>query len=288
LKREKAMRSSKVSIVQMESSEDKRENLKRALQYVDEAKSQGARMVVFPEFLMAFSPSSQTPRQLADLAERTDGGFATSLRRSAKENGIHVLATMYEKSEARDRVYDTAIFIGPDGRLLGRYRKLHLYDAFGFKESEKFVAGNEVLPPVGTDIGKFGFMICYDLRFPEHARLLALGGAQSLLVPSGWVFGSTKEEHWFTMLKARALENGLYVVAPAQVGNIYTGRSALVDPFGVVQYDLGQGEKLVTAEMDLGRVEEARIALPLLKNRRADAYQLTSRRKSAESDAVGH
>jgi deaminated glutathione amidase len=263
----------------MKSSEDKKDNLRRALHFVEEAKSQGAGLVVFPEFSMAFSPVNQNAKQLGRIAERINGSFITSLRRSAKENGIGVLATIYERSEVRDRVYDTAVLIGSGGELLGSYRKLHLYDAFEFKESEKFVAGHEVMPPTATGLGRMGVLICYDLRFPEHARLLALEGAQVILAPAGWVSGPMKEEHWFTMLKARAVENGVYVIAPAQTGNIYIGRSALVDPFGIVQSDLGRSEILMTAELDMRQVDEARRVLPLLANRRGDAYQLIRRHK---------
>ena len=266
----------------MRSSEDKKDNLRRALSFIEEARSQGAGFVAFPEFLMAFSPVDQSSKQLWRKAEHVDGGFITSLQRSAKENGINVLATMHERSEVRGRVYDTAVLIGSRGELLGSYRKLHLYDAFGFKESGKFVAGHDVLAPTATDLGRIGVMICYDLRFPELARLLALEGAQVILAPAGWVSGPAKVEHWFTTLKARALENGVYVVAPAQTGNIYIGRSALVDPFGIVQSDLGRNEALATAEIDMRRVDEARRALPLLANRREDVYQLIRRHKPME------
>ena len=275
----------KVAIVQMESSENKQENLERSLRFVQDAGGQGAKLVVFPEFLMAFSPSRQSAKQLATVAESIDGDFVRDLRDGAKRRGVYVLATTYERSGVPNRVYDTAALIGPGGELRGAYRKLHLYDAFGFKESEKFVAGDKVLSPIATELGRIGVMICYDLRFPEHARLLALGGAQIILIPSGWVFGPMKEEHWFAMLKTRAIENGVYVVAPAQTGNIYTGRSALVDPFGIVQNDLGQGERIIVAEIDLHRVEEARRVLPLLKNRREDVYRLTSRSASTEPEA---
>lgn len=276
---------SKLAIVQMKSSEDKWENLRRALRFIEDARGQGARLVAFPEFSMAYSPGSQSAKQLTEIAEESGGDFVSSLRRAARDNKVYVLATMYERSRVKNRVYDTAILMGPGGELRGRYRKLHLYDAFGFKESDKFVAGAEVLPPISTELGKVGIMICYDLRFPEQARLLALDGAQVILAPSGWVMGPMKEEHWFTMVKARALENGVFVVAPAQVGNIFTGRSALVDPFGLIKNDLGQGEKLLTVDLDLGLVDEARQALPLMRNRRDDVYRL-SRRAAARRGAA--
>jgi predicted amidohydrolase len=115
-------------------------------------------------------------------------------------------------------------------------------------------------------------MICYDLRFPEMARMLTLEGANILVAPSGWVQGELKVEHWQTMIKARALENGCFVVAPNQVGNIYTGHSMAVDPLGRTLVDLGEKEGLEVVEIDIDLVNEVREKLPLLKNRRTDVY----------------
>ena len=152
------------------------------------------------------------------------------------------------------------------------YRKVHLYDAFGFKESDKFYPGDEVAPLVRSGKTRFGTMICYDLRFPEMARLLALQGANALAAPSGWVQGELKVDHWRTMIQARALENGCYVVAPDQVGNIYIGHSMVVDPLGRTVIDLGTKEGLEVIELDLDLVRDTRAKLPLLENRRADIY----------------
>jgi predicted amidohydrolase len=118
-------------------------------------------------------------------------------------------------------------------------------------------------------------MICYDLRFPEMSRILTVKGADVLVAPSGWVAGEMKEEHWQTMIKARAIENGSYVVAPDQVGNIYCGRSMVVDPFGVMLVDMGQREGVEVVEIDKSRVQQVRRSLPLLKNRRTDVYKLS-------------
>jgi predicted amidohydrolase len=115
-------------------------------------------------------------------------------------------------------------------------------------------------------------MICYDLRFPEMARMLALEGANVFVAPSGWVQGDLKVEHWQTMIKARALENGSYVIAPGQTGNIYIGHSMVVDPLGRTVADLGEREGLQVLELDLKLVNETREKLPLLKNRRTDVY----------------
>ncbi len=265
-----------VAVVQLRSSEDKQENLLKSINYIEQAASKKAGLVCFPEFQMAFSPGSQTPAQLAELAETVDGNFITTLRQAAKKNRIGVVAAIYEKGKG-SRVYDTAVVISRTGRLVSVYRKLHLYDALGFKESKKLMPGKAIEKPAKTEAGNIGVMICYDLRFPELSRLLTVGGASILVAPSGWVQGPMKEEHWQTMVRARAIENGSYVVAPDQVGNIYAGRSMVVDPFGVVLLDMGQKEGMETVELDMDKVRQVRRSLPLLKNRRTDVYDLSLR-----------
>jgi predicted amidohydrolase len=262
----------RIAIAQITSSTEKAENLKAALFLTQEARAKGAQLIAFPEFLMAFTPASQTAEELAALAEPIDGPFIASLRDAARSAGISILATIYETCSLPNRVYDSAVWIDGEGGIAAVYRKLHLYDAFGFKESDKFLAGDEVSPPVTNGDARFGMMICYDLRFPEMARMLALAGANVVAAPSGWVQGDLKVEHWETMIKARALENGCYVIAPNQVGNIYTGHSMAVDPLGRTLADLGEKESLAVVELDLSLVAEVREKLPLLQNRRADVY----------------
>jgi deaminated glutathione amidase len=262
----------KVALAQLCSSTDKGENLRVAGEFIKNAKSQGATFVAFPEFLMAYSPATQSAEELRELAETVDGPFTTALRNVAKASEINVVATIYEQSDFANRVYDTALWIGHDGNIAAAYRKLHLYDALGFKESDKFVAGSDLTAPIKTDSGTIGMMICYDLRFPELSRLLTLMGANILVAPSGWVQGEMKVEHWQTMVRARALENGCYVIAPAQVGNIYIGHSMVIDPFGRTVAEMHGGEGLGIVKIDLGMVSEVREKLPLLKNRRAEIY----------------
>jgi deaminated glutathione amidase len=262
----------RIALAQIKSSTEKAANLELALELIKDAKRRGARMIAFPEFLMAFSPGNQSSEELTDLAETIDGPFVASLSESAKAYSIYVLATIYERSGLPNRVYDTAIWIDDNGRITAVYRKLHLYDALGFKESDKFAAGKELTPPFKTDAGQIGVMICYDLRFPELSRLLTLMGAEVLVAPSGWVEGELKVEHWQTMVRARALENGCYVIAPDQVANIYIGHSMVVDPFGRIVVDMGESEGLEIVDIDLAMVGEVREKLPLLKNRRSDIY----------------
>jgi len=262
----------RIAIAQVESSTDKRTNLRKAVGFIQDAKRKGADLIAFPEFLMAFSPASQSAEELTHVAETVDGPFISALRDAAKASAVAVVATIYEPSTTPSRVFDTAVWIDGQGSIASVYRKLHLYDAFGFKESDKFHPGVEVAPLVQSGECSFGMMICYDLRFPEMARMLALDGANVFVAPSGWVQGDLKFEHWQTMIKARALESGAYVVAPGQVGNIYIGHSMIVDPLGRTLIDVGEKEGLEGVEIDLNLIKETREKLPLLKNRRIDVY----------------
>jgi len=264
-----------VAIVQMKSSEDKMENLQLSVDFIREAAKKKSNLICFPEFQMAYSPVSQSANQLSEIAESVnDGNFITTLRKAAKVNKISIISTIYEKSNrgSDNRVYDTVVLIDNKGGISSVYRKLHLYDALGFKESDRMMAGNMIEKPAKTSVGKIGLMICYDIRFPEMSRILTVKGANVLVSPSAWVHGVMKEEHWQTLLKARAIENGLYIIAPDQVGNIFSGRSMAVDPFGVVLLDMGNREGMEVVELDKSRVQKVRELLPLLKNRRTDVY----------------
>ena len=259
----------------MRSSEDKQENLKRSIDFIDEAARKNAHLVCFPEFQMAFSPSSQSANHLARIAETVKGNFVLTLATTAKKNRIGVVVTIYEKSNKPRQVYDTALIINERGAITSIYRKLHLYDALGFKESTKLMPGKSIVKPDKTPAGIAGLLICYDLRFPELSRLLTVKGADILIAPSAWVAGDMKEDHWQTMIKARAIENGSYIVAPDQVGNVYCGKSLVVDPFGVVLLDMGKREGMETVDIDKTRIQQVRRSLPLLKNRRTDIYTLS-------------
>jgi deaminated glutathione amidase len=263
---------SKVAIAQIKSSIAKEENLRTAISMIEQAGRGGAELISFPEFLMAFSPASQSPEELSKIAEAVDGRFISTLCAAASKNRVAVLATIYETSATPNRVFDTAVWLDAFGNVAMTYRKIHLYDAFGFKESDKFESGSAISPPVISGECRFGVMICYDLRFPEMARILALEGANILVAPAGWIQGDLKVDHWQTMIKARALENGCYIIAPAQTGNLYIGHSMVVDPLGRTIVDLGERENLAVVELNLALVLETREKLPLLQNRRADVY----------------
>jgi len=262
----------KIAVVQMRASTMKEDNLGRILRYIRQAAKGGSELCAFPEFMMCYSPAGQSASELARLAEKETGEFVTSISEAARENSIQVVGTFYEKSPKADRVYDTSFLINKRGRIASKYRKLHLYDALGFKESRKLYPGSSVTRPARSTVGMVGMMICYDLRFPEMSRILASSGSEILIVPSAWVRGPMKEEHWITINKTRAIENGCYVVAPDQVGNIYCGRSLVVDPLGRVMLDMKKKEGMGTVQISLESVRDVRKRLPLLKNRRTDIY----------------
>ncbi|CAE6492215.1 MAG: carbon-nitrogen hydrolase family protein [Candidatus Nitrosotenuis sp.] len=262
----------KVAVVQFRASTDKQKNLQRILNYVKESAHKGANLCAFPEFMMFYTTAKQSPAELAELAEPINGNFVNSIASEARKHSITVVGTLYEKSKKKTRVYDTSFIISPSGKLLSSYRKIHLYDALGFRESDKLEPGSKISLPIRTKVGKIGMMICYDLRFPEMSRILALSGSEILVVPSAWVQGEMKEEHWITINKTRAIENGCYVVAPDQVGNIYCGRSLVVDPYGKILLDMKKKQGVGIVDISLDRIKQTRKALPLLQSRRTDIY----------------
>lgn len=262
----------KAAVIQFKASTKKEDNLKKIVSYISKAAAKNATLCTFPEFMMFYTNSSQTSKQLANLAETINGNFVATIAKAAKENQIQVVGSFYEKSRKKDRVYDTSFVIDKSGKVISTYRKIHLYDALGFKESDKMVSGSEIAKPVRTSIGKIGMMICYDLRFPEISRSLAVAGSEVLIAPSAWVQGNMKEEHWITINKTRAIENGCYVIAPDQVGNIYCGRSLVVDPYGKILLDMKKKQGIGFVNIDLDMVKQTRKVLPLLKNRRTDVY----------------
>ena len=262
----------KVAVIQFKASTNKDENLKKIISYIEKAASKNATLCTFPEFMMLYTKSSQTSKELANLSETVKGNFISDISKAAKENHIQVVGSFYEKSSKKNRVYDTSFVINYSGKVVSTYRKIHLYDALGFKESNKMMPGSKIAKPVATSIGKIGMMICYDLRFPEMSRALAVAGSEVLIAPSAWVKGPMKEEHWITINKTRAIENGCYVIAPDQVGNIYCGRSLVVDPYGKILLDMKKKQGIGFVDVDLKKVKQTRKILPLLKNRRTDTY----------------
>jgi len=266
----------RAALVQMKSSVDKNKNLSYSLKLIGRAAQKKAQLICFPEFQMAYSPAEQKPETLHEIAEKINGDFISALSNSAKKNKINVVATIYEiinTNKQNQKVFDTAVIINERGKIQSVYRKIHLYDALGFKESKKLLAGNIIEKPTRTSIGNLGLQICYDMRFPEISRILTVNGANILVSPSAWVAGFMKQEHWEIMLKSRAIENGVYVIAPNQLGNIYCGHSMVIEPFGATLIDMGNREGMEILDIDNSRIDTVRRTLPLLGNRRTDVYK---------------
>jgi predicted amidohydrolase len=221
-------------------------------------------LVVLPEASMHDFGSPDL--DLRPVAEPLDGPFVTMLSAEARRLGATIVAGMFERTDALP--YNTLVVVGPDGDLRATYRKIHLYDSFGYRESERMLAGD--LEPVVVEIAgrPVGLMTCYDLRFPELARALVDAGAETLVVPAAWVAGERKLDHWRTLLAARAIENTVHVVAAAQGGDRYTGHSLVVDPWGSIVVEADSAPGLLRATIEADEIARAREVNPSLANRR--------------------
>lgn len=222
-----------------------------------------ADLVVLPE---AFARDFGSPGDdVSAFAEEVGGPFDTELTRVAEQHGTTVVAGSFERSDDPGRPFNTLLV---RGRSRASYRKIHLYDSFGYRESDRLSPGP--LEPVTVDVGgvTVGLMTCYDLRFPEMARALVDAGAELLVVPAAWVAGDRKVDHWRTLLRARAIENTVHVAAAAQPAPRYSGHSMVVDPLGDVLAEAGDGPEVVRAVVSRERLLEARRTNPSLTNRR--------------------
>jgi deaminated glutathione amidase len=266
--------SMRVALCQLPISSDPAVNLGRAKAALADAAADGAGLAVFPEGTQA-----RFGTDLRAAAEPVDGAFCTGLAGAARDHGIAVVAGVFEPGPD-GRVYNTAVAFDAAGKLAAAYRKIHLFDALGQRESDQIAPGGE---PVVTDLGglRVGIQICYDIRFPEHARALAVQGADLIVVPAGWAAGLFKEEHWVTLLRARAIENTVWVAAADQVPDraepptrapTGTGRSMLIDPMGTVRQDLGSRPGIAVGEVDTAVTAEIRADLPSLGHRREDIF----------------
>ncbi|HEX8858695.1 MAG TPA: carbon-nitrogen hydrolase family protein [Actinomycetes bacterium] len=256
----------RVAIAQFTANLDPGVNREEVRKLTADAASGGAELVVFPE--AAARDFGRPGEPLAPVAEPLDGPFFGTLEHLAGKHRLVMVAGMLESIPGDSRVYNTVIAVGPDGGLLGAYRKLHLFDAFGYRESATIrPGGGDTLVFPHGDL-RFGVLTCYDLRFPELARELVDQGAEVLLVPAAWVHGPLKEDHWMTLARARAIENTSYLMGSGQVGNNYCGRSLVVDPLGVAIAALGDRPGVAVAEISAERVVEARDRVPSLRHRR--------------------
>lgn len=254
-----------VAACQMEVGPEVDRNLATARDLVARAAAAGAELVLLPEACVV--PIDASAEALAAAATSLDGDIARRFAALAAEHQTTVVAGLVEP-HGDGKVLNTVAAFGPEGDVLGAYRKIHLYDAFGMRESDRFAPG--ALEPLLFDAAGFrvGVMTCYDLRFPELARLLVDRGAELLLVPAAWVQGALKELHWSTLLRARAIENTVFVAAAGQCGAAYCGNSVVLDPLGVGLAALGEAPGVAVATLDRARLEDVRGRLPVLTNRR--------------------
>ncbi len=262
----------RVALGQLPISSVPQVNLQRVHAAAASAAAQGAQLAVFPE-----GTQVRFSADLRAAAEPLDGPFCRGLAEAARAAGLAIIATLFEPAPD-GRVYNTTVGYEADGELAAVYRKIHLFDALGYRESDSVAPGDEVV--VASLAGlRVGFMTCYDLRFPELARALAVAGAELLVLPSAWAAGLFKEEHWVTLVRARAIENTIWVAAAGQVPDpaepptrspTGIGRSLLVDPMGVVRLDLGSTPDLGVGTVDPEQTAAVRAMLPSLAGRRTD------------------
>ncbi|NKZ10776.1 carbon-nitrogen hydrolase family protein [Mycolicibacterium septicum DSM 44393] len=255
-----------VAACQFEANADMNYNLDACVRLVEQAARKNAKVVVLPEAAMFTDWSGET--SLVKISQPLDGIFVTGLSQVARATNTVVVAGMFELAEGK--TYNTTVVIDQSGSTIGTYRKVHLYDAFGFRESDKVANGSRRSPTTFTLGGiTFGLLTCYDLRFPEAFRWVVDAGANAVILPAAWVRGPGKETHWRTLLQSRAIENTIYVIGSGQVGEMTCGLSQIVDPAGVVVASAGsQFNDVVTAELNPDRIAGVRMENPSLDNRR--------------------
>jgi predicted amidohydrolase len=267
----------RAAAIQLNSSEDRERNIERADRLTREAVRAGATLVVLPEKWNRIG----RPDVVAAQAEPLDGPSVSWAREIARELSIDIVAgSIVERAEDHERPFNTSVHVGPDGEVRGVYRKIHLFDVqvagTVYRESDSEDAGEEIVTSELDGGVALGMSVCYDLRFPELYRILAVRGARVFAIPSAFTLATTRD-HWETLLRARAIEDQVFVIAPNQIGehpggNRSGGRSMIVDPWGLVLAQAPDEETFVVADLDLERQEEIRAKLPSLANRRAGAY----------------
>jgi deaminated glutathione amidase len=267
----------RAAAVQLNSTPDKGRNLETADRLVRRAAAEGAQLVVLPEKW----PVLGTGSDLRDGAEPLDGPAATWARGVARELGIDLVAgSVSERVPGEEKLRNTSLHIGPDGDVRATYRKVHMFDVevdgTVYRESDHEEPGDDVVLSATADGVELGLTVCYDLRFPELYRILAVRGARIVTIPSAFTLATTRD-HWEVLLRARAIENQSFVVAPNQIGEHAAGlrsggRSMIVDPWGLVLALAPDEETVITAELDLDGQAGIRRRLPSLASRRPAVY----------------
>lgn len=268
----------KLALCQLSVSVDKNQNIKRAAEMVQQAAGDGARMIILPEMFNCPYRTSLFPQ----YAESIDNGETViMLKETARKYKVYLVGGSIPEKE-NDRVYNTSLTFGPDGNLLGRYRKIHLYDVDlpggpTIKESSTLGYGEELVV-INTEFCGLGVVICFDVRYPELIRLLTLKGAQLIVIPAAFN-NNTGPVHWEMTMRARAVDNQIFVAAasPArnpETGYVIHGHSIIVDPWGKILAEAGVGEEIIMADIDMKKLQDIRRRLPLLDLRRQDLYDL--------------
>lgn len=267
----------RAAAVQLNSTDDRDRNVEVAERLVRDAAADGAELIGLPEKWDLLGGS----RALLTGAEPLDGPTVTAVRAWARDLSVHLVAGSFaERVPGREKLANTSLLIGPDGEIEAAYRKIHMFDVdvggVSYRESKHEQPGDEIVvaDAAGTPVG---LTVCYDLRFPELYRILAVRGARVITVPAAFT-AETGRDHWEVLLRARAIENQVFVLAPGQIGEAPPhfrsyGRSTIIDPWGVVLAIAPDRECFVAADLDLARQDRLRESLPSLANRRPTAYR---------------
>lgn len=255
----------RVAIAQFAVAREPDRNIETIRTYAMQAAANGARVLLLPEGIIARDATD--PYYPAHHAQPIDGPFVTALRAISTQTGIAIMGTVHISASESAKPGNVFLIID-GGEIQLAYRKIHLYDAFGERESDVIEPGNEIPPLIGIDGWRFGVMTCYDLRFPELARAHAIAGADVLVVSAAWARGTDKVDHWTTLCKARALENTCYLMACSEHSAHNIGHSIAVDPMAHVVAQAGDDDDIVFADFDRDVLDKARQTLPVLRNRR--------------------
>jgi len=258
----------KIALIQFASHPDKSFNLEKAKKFLNSLPSD-VDIAIFPEYMMGYPEDVALKEYVEKMAEDENGEFLSSLRDCVKSKGIWTIVNVFEREGKK--VYNTNFVIDDSGDIVARYRKIHLFDVLGYRESDYFSAGKEITTFQYRGV-KLGLATCFDLRFPEMFRKMALMGVDVFVVPSAWYVGGLKEMQWQIIGQVRAHENVAFLIAVCNSAKPFVGRSYVADPYGVIRYELGIGERCGIYEIDLKELEKARRDLPLLNLRRTDAY----------------
>lgn len=262
---------------------DDRDVLFDICSFCKQAADSGVDLLVFPESLM--TPFEVETSEFIASAQSIDGPFATHMADLAREFDIWIVFTMNERVEDLDKPCNSAVVVDHQGVRRGCYRKTHLFDSSTHTESEKMSAGDEIFEIIDAPFAKIGIGICYDLRFPEYARALALDGCELLLFPAAWVDGPGKARQWKTLLSARAIENELFVAGVSRASEGYIGESVIYAPDGSeIGHSVARERDLLVAKIDLQLIDEMRRSIPVMAHRRPELYGgLTEARRIREA-----